>query len=317
MILGLLFDYTNGFHDTANVVSTVIATKALMPLAAITLAALLNFLGATQTGRVVETITSGLVHSTSITQVTILCALVGAISWNLVTWYFGIPSSSSYALVGGLVGASWVQAGEQIIIWNGVIMKVVIPMILSPIIGFGAALLFMKLLITLLKSPRMKKHEWIFPHLQVGSASLVALAHGFNDAQKSMGIITLGLLSVGILAAPTVPFWVIISCALMMGLGTATGGFRIIRTVGYEITHLEPVQGFAAECSASLIIFMASFFGMPISSTHMIVGCVTGVGSSKGLQHVSWNIAQKMVATWVFTLPGAGIVGALLSWMFG
>ncbi len=315
VILGLLFDYTNGFHDAANVVSTVIATKALAPLAAITLAAVLNFLGSTQTGRVVQTITSGLVLFDSISQLTILCALLGAIFWNLVTWYFGIPSSSSYALVGGLVGASWVQVGKQIILWNGVIKKVIIPMVISPIVGFMIAFLFMKVLFWLLHHPKMKKYESLFPHLQVGSASLVALAHGCNDAQKSMGIITLGLLSVGILSAPIVPFWVILSCALMMGLGTATGGFRIIKTVGYDITHLEPVQGFAAECSASFIIFLASFMGMPISSTHMIVGCVTGVGSSKGLKKVSWVIAKKMILTWILTLPGAGLVAALLGYL--
>ncbi len=315
IILGLIFDYTNGFHDAANVVSTVIATKALTPLAAITLAALLNFLGSTQIGRVVETITSGLVLSDSVSQRTILCALLGAIFWNILTWYLGIPSSSSYALIGGIIGASWIQVGKQIILWQGLISKVMIPMVLSPLIGFVFAFFLMKFLIWLLENPKMKKYEYIFRNLQIGSASLVALAHGFNDAQKSIGIITLGLVSSGILPEPIVPFWVILSCALMMGLGTATGGFRIIRTVGYGITRLEPIQGFAAECSASSIIFLASFLGMPISSTHMIVGCVTGVGSSKGFARVSWDIARKMVLTWVLTLPGAGFVAALLCWI--
>jgi PiT family inorganic phosphate transporter len=309
VILGLLFDYTNGFHDAANVVSTVIATRVLAPMTAIVLASLLNMIGATQISGVAKTITSGLVELHSSTQITVLCALIGAIAWNFLTWYFGIPSSSSYALVGGLIGASWMHEGSGVILWDGLLYKVVIPMILSPLVGFMLAYGVLKGLHWLLTWRKVK--ERIFGHLQVASASLVALAHGLNDAQKSMGIITLGLYAGGIILKPTIPIWVIASCAIVMGLGTAFGGFRIIRTVGYEITKLAPLQGFAAEMSASCVILTASFMGMPISSTHMIVGSVTGVGVAEGPSRVKWGTGKKMVLAWVMTLPGAALVAAL------
>ncbi len=311
ILLGLAFDYTNGFHDAANVVSTVIATRVLAPATAIILAALLNFLGATQISGVAQTIASGLVEATQTSQITVLCALIGAIFWNLMTWYLGIPSSSSYALVGGLVGAAWVQVGWKVVLWQGVLYKVIIPMVLSPIAGFLLGLLLMKLLHRLLQMRFLKRHPDLFNHLQVASASLMALSHGFNDAQKSMGIITLGLFAAGVITVPHIPLWVIASCALMMGLGTASGGFRIIRTVGYGITHLKPVQGFAAETGASCVILTAGLLGMPVSSTHMIVGSVTGVGSAKGTKNVRWGIMKKLVLAWIITLPGAGIVAAL------
>jgi PiT family inorganic phosphate transporter len=315
IILGLIFDYTNGFHDAANVVSTVIATKVLVPLTAIVLAAVLNFIGALHTSKVAETITSHLVLPEYTTSLTILCALIGAIVWNIVTWYYGIPSSSSYALVGGLVGASYVFAGKDVIFWNSIVTKVAIPMVLSPIIGFFLAYLLMKFLKFLVEKTRVKKFLWLFSHLQIGSASVVALAHGLSDAQKSMAIITLGLYSAKILTFPIIPFWVIASCALMMALGTASGGFRIIHTIGYKITTLEPVQGFAAETSASCIILLAAFLGMPISSTHMIVGSVAGVGAAKGFKHVYWPITKKLVATWVFTLPGSALAAGTLTYL--
>jgi inorganic phosphate transporter, PiT family len=311
VILGLLFDYTNGFHDAANVVSTVIATRVLAPLTAIVLAAFLNMLGATQISGVAQTITSGLVDLHMATQITVLCALVGAIFWNFLTWYFGIPSSSSYALVGGLIGAAWVHEGFQAILWNGLFYKVVLPMIFSPLIGFGLGFLTIKGLNLLMKRPSMKGKQGIFAHLQIASAGLVALAHGLNDAQKSMGIITLGLYAGGLILQPHIPLWVIASCAIMMGIGTASGGFRIIRTVGFEITRLKPLQGFAAETSASCVILAASFMGMPISSTHMIVGSITGVGMGKGPSNVRWTTGRKMVFAWVLTLPGAGAAAAL------
>lgn len=310
VILGLIFDYTNGFHDAANVVSTVIATRVLRPLTAIILAAFLNTLGATQISGVAQTIASGLVETEATTQVIVLAALIGAIVWNVATWYIGIPSSSSYALVGGLVGAMWLSAGADKVIWGGVVGKVIIPMILSPIVGYFLGFLVMKFLLYLLKFPQIKKKEKVFNKLQIASASLVALSHGLNDAQKSMGIITLGLLAGGYIATAEIPFWVILACALMMGLGTGSGGFRIIRTVGYEITKLEPFHGFAAETGASCVILTASFLGMPVSSTHMIVGSITGVGSAKKPAHVRWSTAYKMIVTWVLTLPGAALAAA-------
>ncbi len=311
VILALFFDYTNGFHDAANVVSTVIATGVLAPFSAIVMGAVLNFIGATQISGVAQTIATGLVQSESATQLLVLAALIGAIVWNLGTWYIGLPSSSSYALIGGLLGAAWMHDGLGSILWNGVIGKVIIPMVLSPIIGFLLGLAVMKGLYFYLRHRPEAHDKAIFRHLQIGSACFVALAHGLNDAQKSMGIITLGLFAGGYLPTTGIPLWVIIACAIMMGLGTGTGGFRIIRTMAYSITKIEPVQGFAAEASASCVILTASFLGMPVSSTQMIAGSITGVGTAKGWRSVSWSVPQKMVFTWILTLPGAGIIGAL------
>jgi PiT family inorganic phosphate transporter len=310
VVLGLLFDYTNGFHDAANVVSTVIATRVLTPFSAIVMAGVLNTIGATQISGVAQTIAVGLVDAGEASQIVVLSAVFGAIVWNLATWYWGIPSSSSYALIGGLLGSAWIHMGFHTILWNGVIYKVIIPMILSPLIGFGIAFLLMKGLYAYFGKRPAAKDKAIFKHLQIGSACLVALAHGLNDAQKSMGIITLGLFASGYLPTTTIPLWVILSCALVMGLGTASGGLRIIRTMGFAITKIEPVQGFAAECSASGVILAASFLGMPISSTQMIAGSITGVGSAKSLDEVKWAVPRKMVLAWFLTLPGAGLVGA-------
>lgn len=311
VVLGLIFDYTNGFHDAANVVSTVIATRVLKPLSAIVLAGVLNFVGATQISGVAQTVATGLVDAAGATQLVVLCAVIGAIVWNLLTWYYGIPSSSSYALIGGLVGAAWLDKGAGTILWSGLIDKVLLPMIFSPIIGFCLALLLMKTLYYYLRLKSDGHGAKLFRHLQIGSACFVALAHGLNDAQKSMGIITLGLFAGGYLSSTAIPYWVILACAIVMGLGTASGGFRIIHTMGYSITKLEPVQGFAAEAAASCVILTASFLGMPISSTHMIAGSITGVGSAKGHKEVNWNIYKKLILAWVLTLPGAGLVGAL------
>lgn len=311
VIFGLVFDYTNGFHDAANVVATVIATRVLAPLSAIVMAGVLNFIGATQISGVAETIASGLVNSHETTQVVVFAALVSAITWNIITWYFGIPSSSSYALIGGLVGASWIHEGAETIIWTGVVGKVLIPMFVTPVIGFIIAYLLMKALYGYLRYKHEAHGEKMFRHLQIGSACFVALAHGLNDAQKSMGIITLGLFAGGYVTSTHIPLWVILACAIVMGLGTATGGFRIIKTMAYSITKIEPVQGFAAESAASIVILTASFLGMPVSSTQMIAGSITGVGAAKGRQAVSWKVPQKFIFAWFLTLPGAGIFGAL------
>jgi inorganic phosphate transporter, PiT family len=307
VILGLLFDYTNGFHDAANVVSTPIATKVVRPLVAILMATVFNFVGATQISGVAQTITTGLIETPEASQLMVLAAVAGAILWNFLTWYFGIPSSSSYALVGGLIGAALVLGGTQIVIWNGVLYKVIIPMVVSPIAGFALAYGVMHFLLKL----KMRERR-IFKYLQLGSASMVALAHGLNDAQKSMAIITLGLFTAGAIQTTHIPLWVIGSCAIVMALGTATGGFRIIRTMGYEITELKPIQGFAAETSASVVILAASFFGMPISSTHMIAGSITGVGSAKGWNAVKWTTAHKLLWAWLLTLPGSALASAAI-----
>jgi PiT family inorganic phosphate transporter len=304
VVLGLIFDYTNGFHDAANVVSTVIATRVLAPAVAILMATGFNILGATQISGVAQTITSGIVDVKAASQALVLAGVTGAIAWNLLTWYFAIPSSSSYALVGGLVGAAWVQGGSHLILWEGVVAKVAIPMVISPIVGFCLAFALMKLLLRLKDRP-------LFSKLQIGSAAVVALSHGLNDAQKSMGLITLGLFAGGLIKTPLIPLWVVLACAAVMGLGTAFGGFRIIRTMGFGITRLKPVQGFAAELSASCVILTASFLGMPVSSTHIIVGSITGVGSAKGMRHVQWETARKLGIAWVLTLPGSAFIAAL------
>jgi PiT family inorganic phosphate transporter len=308
VILGLLFDYTNGFHDAANVVSTVIATRVLRPVTAIILASVLNTLGATHISGVAQTIATGIVDSAYSTQVIVIAALIGAIGWNLSTWYIGIPSSSSYALIGGLIGAVILSGGVKMLLWKGIVYQVLIPMVLSPLIGYLLGFILVKGLLKFMTYPRIQKNQKIFNNLQILSSSFVAISHGLNDAQKSMGIITLGLFAGGYLAQPEIPLWVILSCALMMGLGTGTGGFRVIRTVGFKITKLESFHGFAAETSASCVILTASFLGMPISSTQMIVGSVTGVGSAKGRSRVDWSLAKKMALTWIFTLPGSALV---------
>lgn len=311
VLLGLIFDYTNGFHDAANVVSTVIATGVLAPISAIVMAGVLNFIGATQISGVAQTIATGLVEAADASQIVVLAALVGAIVWNLLTWRFGIPSSSSYALIGGLIGAAWAHQGIHTIIWGGVLNKVIIPMVASPLVGFILAFFLMKGLYIYLRHRDEKHGQKMFRHLQIGSACFVALAHGLNDAQKSMGIITLGLFAGGYLHTPAIPLWVILACALVMGLGTATGGFRIIKTMAFSITKIEPAQGFAAEASASAVILAASFLGMPISSTQMIAGSITGVGTAKSASAVSWHVPRKLVYAWFLTLPGAALVGAL------
>ncbi|PWU15528.1 MAG: anion permease [Chlamydiae bacterium] len=314
VVLGLAFDYTNGFHDAANVVSTVIATRVLTPLAAICMASVLNVIGATQISGVAQTITSGLVDPNYTSSITIVAALLGAIIWNVLTWFLGIPSSSSYALIGGLIGAVWAQTGVQAIYWYFLMKKVIIPMVLSPLIGCLFSFSFLKILQFFIK--RFDKFTRLFAGLQIVSSALVALAHGLNDAQKSMGIITLGLFSAGVISTDTIPFWVILSCALVIGIGTASGGFRIIHTVGFRIAHLKSYQGFAAESSSSLVILFASILGMPISSTQMIVGSITGVGLAKEKPGVEWKVARRLVLTWVLTLPLAAGFSCLIFMLF-
>ncbi len=312
VLVGLIFDYTNGFHDAANVVSTVIATRALRPVVAIAIAGILNTIGATQIGGIAHTITTGLVESHAVTEWMVICAISGAIIWNLLTWYFEIPSSSSYALLGGMLGSAWVYLGNSIILWNGFIFKVFLPMIFSPLIGFFLAYFLMKIL---LRYYSVKKNAAIFRILQIGSSSIMALAHGLNDAQKSMAIITLGLFAAGILTSTQIPLWVVLACALTMGLGTAFGGARLIRTMGFHITKLEPMQGFSAEVSASIVILMASAFGMPLSSTHIIAGGITGVGSARGMSAVKWIIAHKILVAMILTIPGAALFAGVMNWI--
>lgn len=318
VVFGLAFDFTNGFHDTANAVATVIATRVLPPMFAILMSAVLNFCGALVATNVAKTIAKGLIDTHAASgipfQQMILAAIVGAIIWNVITWYFGIPNSSSHALIGGLVGAALVYAGPHAVLWGGVLNKVVLPMVFSPLLGGAIGFLIMMLLFTVFGGFKPDSVSHIFHNLQRLSAAAVSFSHGQNDAQKTMGVITLALVAFGQIPNSKdvhIPLWVVLSCATAMGLGTATGGWRIIKTLGTRIIRLEPINGFAAEASASIVILAASHFGVPVSTTHVVSGSVFGVGGAKRLSGVRWTVAQRMVATWVITLPAAAGVSAL------
>ena len=310
--LAVAFDFINGFHDTANAIATVVATRVLSPAAAILMAAGLNFAGALSGTEVARTVGSGIV-GTDVPQAVVGAALVGAIAWNLITWYFGIPSSSSHALIGGLVGGGIAWAGLEQVQWNRLVEKVIIPLIGSPIIGFFFALLLMRLLMRLFANASPTRVGTFFRRAQLLSAGFMAFSHGSNDAQKTMGIITLALVSAGNIPADPfeVPVWVIVLSAAAMGLGTASGGWRIIRTMGTRLVHLEPIHGFAAETAAATIIETASRFGIPLSTTHVISSSILGVGASRRLNAVRWNVAGRIVQAWVLTIP----ICAFLAWL--
>ncbi|HEY3265975.1 MAG TPA: anion permease [Armatimonadota bacterium] len=312
IVFSLLFDYINGFHDTANAIATVVSTRVMTPRAAILMAAGLNFVGALVSTKVAHTISKGLVDPANATETVVLAAVIAGIVWNLITWKWGIPSSSSHALIGGLVGAAMVHGGADIVKWKGIVEKVAIPLVASPLAGFLIGFIVMALLYKTLAHVHPGRVGGAFHRLQVVSAAFMAYSHGLNDAQKSMGIITMALVTHGVLKpSEGVPILVVIGCATAMALGTSAGGYRIIRTMGHRIIRLEPVHGFAAETSASIVITAASHFGMPVSTTHVISGSIFGVGASKRLSAVRWGVAQSMLVAWVLTLPAAGAVGAL------
>ncbi len=244
-------------------------------------------------------------------QVVILAAILGAIVWNLITWKFGIPSSSSHALIGGLCGAAIIHGGLPFVLWGGIVRKVLIPLVGSPVMGFIIGFLLMGGIFKTLAHVHPGRVSASFRHLQIVSAAAMAFTHGLNDAQKSMGIITMALVSARLIPEPVVPSWVVLSCAIAMALGTSVGGWRIIKTMGHKIIRLEPVHGFAAETSSAIVLFVTSHFGMPVSTTHVISGSIFGVGTSKRLSAVRWGVAQNMVMAWVLTLPAAGLVAAL------
>jgi inorganic phosphate transporter, PiT family len=316
ILTALIFDFTNGFHDTANAMATSIATEALRPKVAVILAGVLNFVGAFLSVEVANTISSGLVDDHKITPVVVFAGLIGAILWNLVTWLLGLPSSSSHALFGGLIGATWVAAGAGAIYFTTVVGKVLIPLVLSPIvagiIGFAATYLSYK--ITQRGDEGTVKRG--FRLSQIVSASMVALAHGTNDAQKTMGVITLTLVLAGSQAAGTRPhFWVIASCALAIALGTAVGGWRIIQTMGKRISEIESPQGFAAETSSAAVILASANLGFALSTTQVCTGSIFGAGAARRLATVQWGVAGRMGLAWLLTLPSAAIVGAFASWL--
>ncbi len=317
VVCALAFDFINGFHDTANAIATVVSTRVLSPRAAITMAATLNLVGALCFTKVAETISKGLV--TGATQHVVLAAIIGAIIWNLITWYYGIPSSSSHALVGGLIGAALVHGGMAAVKWNGVRDKVVVPLVTSPLAGFIIGGALMTGIILFISHAHSARAGRTFRVLQVASSAFMAFAHGSNDAQKSMGIIALAIASYNghaVSKAP-VPLWVKFACAIAMAAGTSMGGWRIIKTMGHRIIRLDPVHGFAAEVSATVVILYATLTGKTVSTTHVISGSIFGVGSAKRLGAVRWQVAQSMIAAWVLTIPATACVAAGMYMLLG
>jgi inorganic phosphate transporter, PiT family len=318
--VALLFDYTNGFHDTANAIATSVSTRALSPRVAVVMAAGLNLLGALVSTSVAKTVGEGLVNTDLVTLPLVLAALVGAVVWNFTTWWFAIPSSSSHALFGGLIGAMIAAAGVSGVIWSGVVDKVIIPMIGSPILGFFVAFLLMTGLLWLVRHWSPAHVNRGFRILQPFSAAFMAFSHGANDAQKTMGIIALALYSSGEISDFYIPFWVKVACALAMAAGTYSGGWRIIHTLGTRVIKLDPIHGFAAETGAASVIQIATHFGFPVSTTHTITAAIMGVGSTRRLSAVRWGVAGNIVTAWILTLPAAGLIAALayllFAWIF-
>jgi len=313
VILALSFDFINGFHDTANAIATAVSTKALSPRSAILLASLMNFLGALAFTGVAKTIASDIVNLNTIPNgsVVILAALVAAITWNLITWYFGIPSSSSHALIGSLAGAAIAAAGVSSLNYEG-FTSIIKALIFSPIIAFAVGYTMFTIFKFVFKNLNLSKTNRKFRRLQVVTASIQAFSHGTNDAQKSMGIITLALVSANLIEPGYVPFWVQLSCATAMALGTSIGGWRIIKTVGTQIMKIKPVNGVAADLSSALVIFGASKIGLPVSTTHVISSSIMGVGTSQSVRSVKWRTGQRMIMTWFITLPISGTLAALV-----
>ncbi|MBS0633018.1 MAG: inorganic phosphate transporter [Verrucomicrobia bacterium] len=336
LLAALVFEYINGFHDTANAIATVVSTKVLSTRQAIFMAAFFNLIGALAGTAVAQTISSGLVAAGAVTMATVFAALLGAIIWNLFTWWLGLPSSSSHALIGGLCGAALgtARGNWSVLIWSdhnakgaaiGLWPKVVLPMFTSPLLGFIGGALLMWLLMIVLRKTTPRLVGLIFGKAQLFSAAFMAYGHGKNDAQKTMGIITLALYTgtaagvfndlpswlsfLHVSEFKDIPYWVVVTCALTMAAGTAAGGYRIIRTMGHKMVKLQPVHGFAAETTAAIIIDGASMIGVPVSTTHVISASIMGVGATKRLSAVKWGVVQRIVWAWVLTMPITGLLG--------
>jgi PiT family inorganic phosphate transporter len=312
IVIALAFDYTNGFHDAANAIATSVSTRALTPRVALIMAAVMNFLGAFLGTEVADTVGKGIITAPAGKHglVIVIAALVGAITWNLITWYFGLPSSSSHALIGGLVGAG--LASSSVVLWHGIVDKVVIPMVLSPAVGFVGAFLLMTAILWIFRRSNPGKVTRGFRLAQSLSAAAMALGHGLQDAQKTMGVIFLALLTTGhVHAGQGIPVWVKISAATAISLGTYSGGWRIMRTLGRRIIHLDPARGFASEAVAATVLYvMAIGLHAPVSTTHTITSAVMGAGATKRLSAVRWGVAKGIVTAWVLTIPAAGLVAA-------
>jgi inorganic phosphate transporter, PiT family len=317
VIAGFSFDFTNGFHDTANAMATSIATGALKPKVAVILSACLNFAGAFISISVAATIAKGIVNPKVLAGgdglELVLAALIGAMTWNLITWYFTIPSSSSHALIGGIIGATIVATASGEVNWHNLVQTVIVPAILSPFIAGGVAALGTYMAYRLIRRLGQREARTGYRYGQICSASLVSLAHGTNDAQKTMGVISLALIAHGDISPVhfTVPLWVKLGCALSIALGTASGGWRIINTMGNRITNVESPQGFAAESSSAAVILASSYYGYPLSTTQVVSGGVLGAGLGKVGSTVHWNVIGQMLSAWVLTMPGAGILGGV------
>jgi len=309
----LAFDFTNGFHDTANAIATSISTRALSPRAAVLLSAALNFAGAFISLKVAATVATGIVDADAITTTIVFGGLIGAIAWNLATWWFGLPSSSSHALIGGMIGSALVAKGPDVINGAGVVEKVIIPALLAPTLAFAAAGLTILITYRVVGRQRPGVVNRGYRHGQLVTASLFSLAHGTNDAQKTMGIITLALIAHGNLPANSfdVPTWVVASSASAIALGTYIGGWRIIRTMGSRIIKMDPAQGFAAQGSGAAVVLTASHLGFPLSTTHVISGGIMGAGAAKRVSAVRWGVAGNIVTAWILTLPCAAVIGGL------
>jgi PiT family inorganic phosphate transporter len=307
----LAFDYINGFHDTANAIATCVSTRALSIKAAIFMAAALNFAGAMVSTKVASTIGKGIVDGSNITQMVVLAGILGAIVWDLVTWYYGLPSSSSHAIIGGIMGSVFAHAGLGALKMEG-LKTIVLALVLSPILGTFVGFLFMLAIYWTFRKSAPGGLNNIFRHLQVASAAFMAFSHGMADAQKSMGVITLALVSYGFLKTFSVPWEVMVACATAMALGTAGGGWRIIKTVGRDFVKLQPVHGFCVETASAGVIMGAAAFGMPTSTTHVITSTILGVGLSKRLTAVNWKVAQRIIVAWVLTIPASALVAYLI-----
>jgi inorganic phosphate transporter, PiT family len=309
--VALLFDFLNGLHDAANSIATIVSTRVLRPQYAVAWAAFFNFIAFAVFGlHVAQTIGTGIIHPEVIDAQVIFAALIGAIMWNLITWALGMPSSSSHALIGGLLGAGIAKAGFSVMVWSG-LSKTLLAIVLSPFVGFLLALFLTAIVSWAAVRSTPFAVDRAFRILQFASASLYSLGHGGNDAQKTMGIIAVLLYSQGYLRGEfNVPFWVVISCQAAMALGTLMGGWRIVRTMGLRITKLNPMQGFCAETGGAATLFAATFLGVPVSTTHTITGAIVGVGAARRLSAVRWNVASSIVVAWIFTIPASALVAA-------
>ena len=314
ILTALGFDFTNGFHDTANAVATSVSTRALTPRMAVGIAALANLAGAFVTTAVAKTVGQGIIDTGLATQQTVLAALIGAIAWNLLTWWFGLPSSSSHALFGGLIGAAFAQSGTSGVEWHGLISKVAIPAVAAPALGFLAAFGLLLAIYWIFRSMTPGIANRSFRVGQLASGTWFAFTHGANDAQKTMGVIALALFAHGTIDEFFIPFWVKVAAGVAIAAGTYVGGWRIMRTLGQRVFSMEPASGFAAQAAGGTVIYAATHFGLPVSTTHTISGSVMGAGATRRLSAVRWGVAGNIVMAWVLTIPAAALVAAAFYW---